>query len=119
MHSRCGCGAAMTVIAKLFAAGLLTWFAALAVLILLRVLRGEIIASGMLVHNENDANVAPERVVAMAVFPAVIIAYAMMALQTDVTNVANPSLPDVPATLISLLTGGNIMYLAGKIARGT
>ncbi|MEN3376058.1 MAG: hypothetical protein V7604_1413 [Hyphomicrobiales bacterium] len=107
----------MTTIASLFAAGLLIWFALLTVLIVMRVLNGDIFAAGMLLQNESDSGVAPERVLAMASFPAVIIGYAMVALHADVST-AHPSLPDVPETLINLLTGGNAVYLAGKIARG-
>ena len=109
----------MTVIAMAFAVGLLVWFALLALLITLRVMRGDIQASGMLLHDESDANVKPERVVAMAVFPAVIIGYAIAALHTDVAKAMHPSLPDVSETLIGLLTGSNGLYLAGKIARGS
>jgi hypothetical protein len=105
--------------AKAFAAGLLIWFALLTMLITVRMLRGDINAGGMLSHDESDSDVKPESVVAMAIFPVVIIAYAVMALQTDVTAAAHPSLPEVPNTLINLLTGGNGLYLAGKLARGT
>jgi len=107
----------MTFVAHMFAVGLLVWFALLAVLIVMRVLNGDIFAAGMLLQNESDPGIAPERVLAMASFPAVIIGYAMVALHADVST-AHPSLPDVPETLISLLTGGNAVYLAGKIARG-
>jgi hypothetical protein len=108
----------MTTIASLFATGLLVWFALLAVLIIMRVLNGDIFATGMLLQSESDSSVAPERVLVMASFPAVIVGYAMIALHADVST-AHPSLPDVPETLISLLTGGNAVYLAGKVARGT
>jgi hypothetical protein len=108
----------MTNIANLFAAGLLVWFALLMALIVMRVLNGDIFVTGMLQQDESDTGVKPERVVAMATFPAVIIAYAMTALHADVSS-THPILPDVPETLISLLTGGNAIYLAGKIARGT
>jgi hypothetical protein len=108
----------MTNVANLFAAGLLVWFALLAVLIVMRVLNGDIFVAGMLQQTESDSGVIPERVLAMMTFPAVIIAYAMMALHADVSS-AHPSLPDVPETLITLLTGGNAVYLAGKAARGS
>jgi hypothetical protein len=107
----------MTTIANLFAAGLLVWFALLAVLIVMRVLNGDIFAAGMLQHDESDSGVAPERVLAMMTFSAAVIGYAMTALHADVSSAAHPKLPDVPETLINLLTGGNAVYLAGKAAR--
>ena len=107
----------MTTITNLFAAGLLFWFAALGALVVMRVLNGNIFAAGMLQHDATDSGVAPERVLAMLTFPAALASYAVMALHTDVSS-AHPSLPDVPASIITLLTGGNAVYLAGKVARG-
>jgi hypothetical protein len=108
----------MTTIANLFAAGLLVWFALLAILIVMRVLNGDIFAAGMLQQTESDSGVLPERILAMMTFAGVTIAYLMTALHAELSS-AHPSLPDVPETLISLLTGGNAVYLAGKAARGT
>jgi len=56
------------------------------------------------------------------VFPAVIAYYLYTALHLDVTAVAEgvrPSMPNVPEYLLTLLTGTNSLFLAGKIARGT
>jgi hypothetical protein len=106
----------MTTMTNLFAAGLLGWFALLAVLIVMRVLNGDIFAAGMLQHDESDAGVAPERVVAMMTFVAAVVGYATMALHAKVSS-THPSLPDVPETLVNVLTGGNAIYLAGKAAR--
>jgi hypothetical protein len=105
------------LIAKVFAAGLLAWMILLVLLIAVRVLRGDIYAKGMLVPREGDPDVAPERVLAMAVFPVVIITYAYTALNMDLEAAGTLRLPDVPETLLTLLSGGNGIYLAGKIAR--
>jgi hypothetical protein len=105
---------------KFFATGLLAWLGLLLLLVTVRMLRGDIQTAGMLSHriDENGGKVAPERVVAMIAFPFVLGIYALDALHTNVTSGAGPpSLPDVPEYLLSLLTGSNGLYLAGKIAR--
>jgi len=110
----------MQTITKLLAAGLLTWLALLALLVAMRILRGDIPAAGVLVHAKTNgsSDVAPERVVAMAVFPLVILMYVMSALGSDLTIVAGrPTMPDLPDSLLVLLTGANGLYLAGKMAR--
>lgn len=106
----------MELITRLFAAGLLVWFVLLAALIAGRVLRGDIKTSGFLRSSAGQPAVTPERMAHMAIFPVVIIGYAFTALHADI-NVANPSLPDVSNNFLMLLTGGNGLYLAGKIAR--
>lgn len=110
----------MTIVTKLFAAGLLAWMAALALLIAVRALRGEINVSGFLASSTDGAGteVQPERVVAMVAFPLVLLMYAMSALHADMAAVGTkPAMPDVPEYLLTLLTGGNGLYLAGKLVR--
>ncbi len=107
----------MATIGAFLAAGLLVWLALLAMLIGVRILRGDIYADGFLLHRQGDSGVATERVLAMAIFPVVIISYAATALHADMT--VHAALPEPSETLLSLLTGGNGLYLAGKIARGT
>jgi hypothetical protein len=111
----------MTIIANLLTAGLLTWFCLLALLITVRVLRGEIRTSGFLTdRNIAGSHVAPERVVAMVAFPFVLLTYALTALHADLSVVnGRPIMPDVPEYLLTILTGGNGLYLAGKISRRT
>jgi hypothetical protein len=109
----------MTIIAKLLTAGLLTWFCLLALLIAVRMLRGDIRTSGFLT-DRNMTGVAPERVVAMVAFPFVLLTYTMTALHADLSVVnGRPIMPDVPEYLLTILTGGNGLYLAGKISRRT
>ena len=76
----------MTIIAKLLTAGLLTWFCLLALLIAVRMLRGDIRTSGFLT-DRNMTGVAPERVVAMVAFPFVLLTYTMTALHADLSVV--------------------------------
>jgi hypothetical protein len=68
--------------------------------------------------DETGGAIAPERVGAMVAFPLVLGLYTLDALHAGVTSAAGrPSLPDVPSYLLTLLTGGNGLYLVGKIAR--
>jgi hypothetical protein len=102
---------------KLLAGGLIVWFALLAALIMVRVLRRDIRVEGMLATRaERIGQVDPERAVAMAVFPFVIAYYVIEGLNADMS--VRASLPDIPQTLLVVLTGSNSLYLAGKIARG-
>ena len=105
----------MNYISVMLSAALLTWLGSLAGLVALRVLMGNIRSSGFLSDNPGS-EVAADRVVAMAVFPAVVLAYVISALNTDLSG-PSPSLPDVPESVIALLTGSNGLYLAGKINR--
>lgn len=110
----------MTPIGKCLAFGLLAWFGAMLLLVLIRVLRDDIASSGMLVSDPSrDDSVDPERVAAAAIVPAVLAAYTIHALNTGivVTPTGSMSMPDLPENLVTLLTGGNGLYLAGKIAR--
>lgn len=107
----------MHVLIRLFETGLIVWFFFLAVLIAGRTLRGDIKTTGFL-RNEQATPVAPERAIHLSVFPVVILSYVFIALHTNV-HVEHPSLPDVPQDLLLLLTSGNGIYLAGKIARNT
>lgn len=107
---------------KILEYGLLAWFGLLTLLIAIRILRRDIYVTGLLTQSGGDQSVLPERALHMAVFPAVIAYYAYTALHLDVTAVAEgvrPSMPDVPEYLLTLLTGTNSLFLAGKIARGT
>ena len=101
-----------------FKAGLLIWLALLGSLIAIRMLRGDIRVDGLLTHaRDSEGNVDVERVVNMVVFPIVIVMYVAEALSMKLAAGAPPMLPDVPDYLLSLLVGGNGLYLAGKIMR--
>lgn len=103
------------VITRVLAGGLLIWLGLLTALVAVRVLQGDIAARGLLSESAAGESVTPERVVAMAVFPTVLLMYVLTALQVDVRG--DPRLPDIPEAVVSLLTGSNALYLAGKIAR--
>ena len=112
----------MQLAARILEYGLLAWFGLLTLLISVRMLRRDIVVTGLLTQRSGDQSVLPERALHMAVFPVIIAYYLYTALHIDVTAVAEgvrPSMPDVPEYLISLLTGTNSLFLAGKIARGT
>ena len=114
----------MDILTKLLAAGLLFWLTALMALVFVRMARGDITSRGFLSGNPRRAGkeTQPERAVAMLVAPLVLGLYLVSALNIDVSAVApgtRPSLPDIPDYLMTLLTGSNGLYLAGKIARGS
>jgi hypothetical protein len=104
----------MHLIFRVFEIGLAAWFALLAAIVIWRVLVGAIDMRGMLQHDPAEG-VAPERLVSLIAFPTVLVSYVLGAMHADL-NAAH-SLPDISENMILLLTGGNGLYLAGKIAR--
>ena len=72
----------MTPVVRLLEAGLLAWFGAFALLVIIRVLRDGMATGGMLVSNPDKDGVDPERVVAMAIVPAVLAFYTIHAMNT-------------------------------------
>jgi hypothetical protein len=112
----------MQIAGKILEYGLLTWFGLLALLLAMRMLTGGILVSGLVTRDDDNSGLAPERVLHIAAFPIVIIYYVHAGLNLDVSAVAEnvrPSLPDIPDQLLTLLTGTNSLYLAGKIARSS
>jgi hypothetical protein len=110
----------MTVIGKLFATGLIAWIVTLALLVAIRVLRGDIYTRGMLVTDPGKTgSIDPERLIAIGLVPAMLVFYTIHTLNTGVVPLpgGGSSMPDLPEVLLSLLAGGNGLYLAGKIAR--
>ncbi len=106
----------MDLITRGLSTGLLIWFALLAAVIAGRILRGDIKTDGFMHTARGDGKVAPERVLYMAIFPVVLGMFALDALHAPLDPL-NPSLPDLSDNMLMLLTGGNGLYLAGKIAR--
>ena len=105
----------MSFVFRVFEAGLALWFVLLAVIVIGRVLSGAIDVTGLLQHRADDDAVAPERIVPMLVFPVIVVTYVLSALHADVS--VTHTLPDLSQNMILLLSGGNGLYLAGKIAR--
>ncbi len=105
----------MDLLVRFFATGLLLWFGLFTVIVIGRVLNGSIDCTGLLQHGVDDGAVAPERVVSMVTFPVVLVTYVLNALHADMS--VHAALPDLSDNMILLLTGGNGLYLAGKIAR--
>lgn len=106
----------MHLVVPMLKTGLLIWLALLFAIVIGRILKGDLNTAGLLRHGRSDPNVAPERVLLTAGFPAVILSYVFLGLHVDV-HTLHPALPDVPDSLLMLLTGSNGLYLAGKIAR--
>ncbi|SRR5258707_15603831 len=109
----------MDVVIQVLKSGLLAWLGLLALMIAIRVAQGKIQAGGILVNSSARlGQVDPERAVAMVIFPYVILMYALDALHADMSGAAGrPSMPDVPTYLLTLMTGGHGVYLAGKFTR--
>jgi hypothetical protein len=112
----------VTILVKLFAMGLIAWLGALALLVAIRILDGRIDTRGMLVTDpKRTGDIDPERVVALTLIPAVLVFYTIHTLNTGIVTLPTGalSMPDLPEGLVALLTGGNGLFLAGKIARGS
>jgi len=105
----------MNLLVRIFETGLAVWFVLLAAIVVWRMLTGEIDATGLLRHDPGDDGIAPERVLSVIAFPAVLASYVLTALHADMS--VNAALPNPSENLVLLLTGGNGLYLAGKIAR--
>jgi hypothetical protein len=105
----------MNLIVRVFEAGLAVWFLLLAGIVLGRMLSGAIDVTGLLQHRPRDRSAAPERVVSMIALPVIVVTYVLSALHTDAQT--THALPELSDHMILLLTGGNGLYLAGKIAR--
>lgn len=106
----------MNFIARGFEIGIIVWFALLVLIIAGRMLRGDINTTGFMRTERADDAIEPERVIAMMLFPAIIGMYALKALHAPL-DPSHPSLPPLSDNLLMLMTGGNGLYLAGKIAR--
>jgi hypothetical protein len=104
----------MHLIFRVFETGMTVWFVLLAAIVLWRLLVGAIDMRGMLQHDPGEG-VAPERLVSLIAFPTVLVSYVLGAMHADLS--AAHALPDLSDKMILLLTGGNGLYLAGKIAR--
>ncbi len=112
----------MKILSGFLANGLIAWFGLLVIVVAVRILRGDIGAAGFLSGRlqAGEAPVEPERVAAMVAFPMVLGMYAFTALHADMSVIGptgRPVMPDVPEFLLTLLMGGNGLYLAGKLVR--
>ena len=81
----------MTPVVRLLEVGLLAWFGALALLVVIRILRDEVPAGGMLVSASDRDSVDPERVVTMTVVPAVFAFYTIHAIDIGLVKTSTGS----------------------------
>ena len=110
-----------SLIAQVLKAGLLIWLCLLMAIVIGRVLRGNISCRGMLADDPQRAGTetSPMRAIAVLVFPLVIMFIILQALNFDASAISpgtRPTFPDIPDNLVMLLTGGNGLYLAGKLS---
>ena len=107
--------------AKFLEYALLAWFGLLGLLLALRMLRRDITVSGMLMSESGGRSIEPERLVQVVALPILLFYLVQAGLNVDVSVAlaagTRPSLPNIPENLLTLLTGTNSLYLAGKIAR--
>jgi hypothetical protein len=109
-------------VAQMLKVGLLAWLAGLMLIVVGRVLRGDISSRGVLADHRDRAGseTTPARAIAMLVFPLVILFLVVQALNFDPSVIppgaTRPSFPDISDNLLLLLTGGNGLYLAGKMS---
>ena len=108
------------LVAQGLKAGLLFWLVMLMLIIIGRILRGDIRTRGALANDPDQAGTettAP-RAISALVFPLVILFLIAEAMNFD-PNVlgpnGRPAFPDISDNLIMLLTGGNGLYLADKM----
>lgn len=109
------------LIAQVLKAGLLIWIALLMAIVVGRLLRGDMSTRGLLADSVQSAGTetTPSRAIAMLVFPLVIFFLTIEALHFDPSAIApgsRPTFPDISDNLVLLLTGGNGVYLAGKLS---
>ena len=103
-------------LAQTFEYGLLYWLAALAVLVIYRLLNGGINTSGLLGQGQ-DGGVTPERVQMLFAFVLGVGAYAQLTLATLSGADPNPHFPEAPPQLVGLFAGSHSIYLSGKLGR--
>lgn len=109
------------LIAQVLKTGLLVWMALLMAIVVGRMLRGDMSTRGLLAEDPQRAGTetAPTRAIAMLVFPLVIFFLILEALNFDPSTIAEgvrPTFPDISDNFVLLLTGGNGVYLAGKMS---
>ncbi len=96
---------------------LYVWLAAVAALVLFRMLQGKIHTDGLL-RSAPNAPIDPERLQMLAGAVAGAVFYASYAMQVAAqSDTPITSLPDVPDTVLVLLSGSQFLYLGGKLGR--
>lgn len=99
------------LLAEIVKFALIGWLGVLALVLAVRILRGDIPLTGML--STSGRRIDPERVQSLLVIGFVFAAYiTQFAASTELR-----ALPEVPDSLLVLLAGSNGIYLSGKVAR--
>jgi hypothetical protein len=98
--------------AKIFANLWILWLAALLAVTWFKLWKAQSSITDI-VRSEPNREMRAERLQNVAVFLFLLGGYAISALRTPL-DLKNPSLPDVSATLLAVLTGSNGIYLVKK-----
>lgn len=99
---------------------LLGWLGALTAIILVKMLRGDINATGLM-RSANGADADPERVTLVMLTVAVSLYYLVHTLGVPVAELEGADgkfyMPDLPGEALVLLGGSQSAYITGKIFR--
>ncbi len=98
---------------RLIEYSMMIWFGCIIVAIARRMMRGEMVLSGMLM-SERGSGLAFHRLQNLAI----TLLFAAGYLIRSLSQVPEQGLPDVPAILLAPLMGSQGVYLAGKYLRG-
>jgi hypothetical protein len=101
---------------------LLGWLAALALSLVVEMVRGRVHLNGLFTTDVNHDGIAdefhPERVQLLLVSALGIASYAYMVMQAAIASKAALTvMPEIPDELVMLLGASNSFYLSGKYGR--
>jgi len=101
---------------------ILGWLAALALSLVIEMLRGRMQLNGLFTTDVDNDGIAdefhPERVQLLLISLLGIASYAYMVMQAAVASKAALAvMPDIPDELVMLLGASNSFYLSGKYGR--
>ena len=101
------------LLAEIVEFALIGWLGLLALVIAVRILRGDIPLAGLL-SSGSGGRADPERIQSLLILGFVVVGYLTQFARLPADAHA---LPPVPESLLVLLAGSNGVYLSGKIAR--
>lgn len=94
---------------------LTAWLAALAGMVVLRLVSGAIATAGMLSHN-GGPKVDPERVQLLIAAFLTAAYYARLAMAHG-RDADLASIPDIPSDMLAVVIGSQFLFLGGKLGR--
>ncbi len=109
-------------ISEFLALFLLGWLGALAVIVLIKMLRGDINTTGLMCSAKGpDSNADPERVTLVMLTVGVALYYLVNSIGIPLEELRGANgefyMPDLPSDALVLLGGSQTAYITGKIFR--